>query len=93
VRQIDRGSLVTHELAGAWGMHGRCGVTTGRFRVRCRNCGRSVLSGVEAIGVRQADALAAHLERCRPDLTDPKDDRWSADLGALLAQFDVESTG
>jgi hypothetical protein len=66
---------------------------TPQFRVRCRNCGRTILSGVERIGIREAEALAAHLERCRPDLADPPDRRWSADLGALLAQFDVESAG
>jgi hypothetical protein len=43
---------------------------SGRFRVRCRDCGRSVLSGVVRIGVGEANALSAHLETCRPDLAD-----------------------
>jgi hypothetical protein len=52
-----------------------------------------VLSGVDRIGIREADGLAAHLERCRPDLAASRNSRWSTDLGALLAQFDVESVG
>jgi hypothetical protein len=68
-------------------------VERGRFRVRCRNCGRTVLSGVERIGVGEAHALSAHLETCRPDLADPRNDGWKTDLGELLAHFDVQNAG
>jgi hypothetical protein len=62
------------------------------FRVRCRNCARTVLSGVERIGPREADALVAHLERCRSDLAHAERSRWASDLGVLLAHFDVATT-
>ena len=71
------------------------GSAAGRFRVRCRNCGRTVLSGVETIGVCQADDFQPKVEPLirRPELVDPKGERWSADLGAFQAQCDVGSTG
>ncbi|HEX9348557.1 MAG TPA: hypothetical protein VF919_13350 [Gemmatimonadales bacterium] len=59
-----------------------------RFRVRCRACGRTVLSGVARVADAEAAELRAHLARCRPDLPAPIDD----DLGRLLARFDVAST-
>ena len=50
-----------------------------------------MLSGVERIGVAEANALSAHLETCRPDLADPRNGGWKSDLGELLAHFDVQS--
>jgi hypothetical protein len=62
------------------------------FRVRCRNCGRTVLSGVDRIGVAEANALSAHLETCRPDLANLRNDGWKSDLGEVLGHFDVRNT-
>ncbi len=64
-----------------------------RFRMRCRNCGRTVLSEVERIGAGETRALSAHLEACRPDLADPRSGGWKTDLGAILAHFDVQNAG
>jgi hypothetical protein len=66
---------------------------TSKFLVRCRNCGRIVLNGVQRIADRESDALASHLRKCRPDLIAPGDDRWRSELGPLLAQFDVRDDG
>jgi len=55
------------------------------FRVRCRSCGRTVLSGVARVADAEATELRAHLARCRPDVAAPID----ADLGSLLSWFDV----
>ena len=57
------------------------------FRVRCRACGRTVLSGVARVADSEAAELRAHLARCRLDLPAPIDD----DLGKLLARFEVAS--
>jgi hypothetical protein len=65
-------------------------VTT-RFRVRCRDCGRTVLSGVERIGVDETHVLGAHLEACRFDLAESQKRALANDLGAVLAHFDVEN--
>lgn len=62
-----------------------------KFVVRCRTCRRIVLSGIERVGVREADALALHLGKCRPDVVGLEDGRWTLDLGALLTHFDVGS--
>jgi hypothetical protein len=62
----------------------------GRFRVRCRDCGRTVLTGVMRIGDAEARALYAHVEVCRPDLVE-KTGVASAALGTLLARFDVRT--
>lgn len=63
--------------------------TTSRVRVRCRACGRTVLSGVPRVGDEEAAELRAHLARCRRDLPTALGD---TDLGRLLARFDVAST-
>lgn len=57
------------------------------YLVRCRNCWRIVLHGIPQIGDRESDALASHLEHCRPDVA-PPNGFWS-ELGPLLAHFDV----
>ena len=64
---------------------------SGTFRVRCRDCGRTVLTGVRRIADAEVRALRAHLETCRPDLGDPPRDVVSAALGTLLSRFDVRS--
>ena len=56
-----------------------------RFRVRCRTCGRTVMSAVARVADAEAAELRAHLAWCRRDLPTPID----ADLGALLTWFDV----
>ena len=66
-------------------------ITSPRFRIRCRSCNRMVLTGVERVGDAEAAELRAHLARCRPDLPPSVRDRAHADLGALLARFDVTS--
>ncbi len=57
-----------------------------RFRVRCRSCGRTVFSNVGRIGEREAQELRVHLRLCRSDLSA---DGLAADLGVLLAHFEV----
>ena len=68
-------------------------MATATLRVRYRNCARTVLRGIEGIGTRGADALVAHLERCRGDLARNERARWASDLGVFLAHFDVATTG
>jgi hypothetical protein len=63
----------------------------GPFRVRCRDCGRTVLTGVLRIADAEARALRAHSDVCRPDLVDGSRTTPSASLGSLLAHFDVRS--
>ena len=65
--------------------------TSETFRVRCRDCGRTVLTGVRRIADAEVRALRAHLETCRPDLGDPPPDATPAALSTLLARFDVRS--
>lgn len=59
----------------------------GRFTVRCRECGRTVLAGVERVGDAEAAELHVHFAKCRPDLAAAV----SAEFGALLARFDVRT--
>ena len=66
---------------------------TGGFTVRCRECARTVLSGVARLGDAEAAVLRAHVARCRPATRHARDDSANADLGTLLARFDVATTG
>jgi hypothetical protein len=67
--------------------------TTPRFRIRCRSCNRTVLTGVERVGDAEAAEMRAHLTTCRLDLPRAERNGARADLGAVLARFDVASTG
>lgn len=58
-----------------------------RFTVRCRGCGRTVLSGVERVGDAEPE-LHAHLAKCQPDLAAAVS---AEQLGELLARFDVRA--
>ncbi len=60
------------------------------LRIRCRDCGRTVLTGVSRIGDAEVAALGAHFDVCRPDLDDPPRDAASASLATLLSRFDVQ---
>jgi hypothetical protein len=60
------------------------------FRVRCRDCGRTVLWQVERVAEAEERELRRHLVGCRPDLSMAVGENHG--LGPLLARFEVATT-